>query len=85
MNKSTVIAFNRAYAVNATPEETQLVNDMLTVWGKFDQVAAKNPSMFRKGILFGIALQKSIVSGEIVLPEVRASRVKKKPTENGAI
>ena len=81
MDRKLVLAFNTAYTADATPEEKQLVNDMLQVWGKLEPAAAKNPSIFRKGILFGLALQKAIAAGEIILPEVKAKRKAKTTTE----
>ncbi len=79
MNKYLVAGFNAVYSAEATPEEKQLVNDMLTVWGKFDSAAAKNPAMFRKGILFGLAMQKAINARKILIPPVREKRKAEKP------
>lgn len=74
MDKRIVIAFNQAYATEPTAKELQLVNDLLTVWGKLEPTAGKTPAVYRKGILFGMALQKHIDAGGILLPEVRARR-----------
>lgn len=74
MDKRIVIAFNKAYAQEPTERELQFVNDLLTVWGKLEPTAGKSPAIYRKGILFGMALQKAVNAGEIVLPEARAKR-----------
>ena len=63
MDKRTVIAFNKAYATEPTERELQFVNDLLTVWGKLEPGAGKNPAIYRKGILFGMAVQKVIETG----------------------
>ena len=81
MDKRTVIAFNTAYATEPTEPEKQLVNDMLNIWGKLEPTAGKSPAMYRRGILFGIALQKAIAAGEIMLPEAKPKR-KNKATTN---
>lgn len=80
MDKNTVIAFNTAYAAEPTEAEKQLVNDMLNIWGKLEATAGRNPSNYRRGVLFGLALQKAIAAGEIILPEVRAKRKEKTAT-----
>ena len=77
MDKRTVIAFNTAYATEPTEKELQFVNDLLNVWGKLEPGAAKTPSVYRKGILFGMALQKRIDAGEILLPEAKPKRKNK--------
>ena len=74
MDKRTVIAFNTAYATEPTERELQFVNDLLTVWGKLEPTAGKSPAIYRKGVLFGIALQKGIDAGKITLPEARTKR-----------
>ena len=76
MNKATVIAFNKAYGTEPTEQEQQLVNEMLTIWGKLEATAGKSPAIYRKGILFGIALQKAITTGDITLPKPKAKRRK---------
>lgn len=81
MDKRTVIAFNKAYGTEPAERELQFVNDLLNVWGKLEPGAGKTPSIYRKGILFGMALQKHIDAGEIALPEARAKR-KNKGTAN---
>ena len=81
MDKRTVIAFNKAFAAEPTEQEKQLVNEMLTIWGKFEMTAGKSPAIYRKGILFGMALQQAIAAGEIILPEVKAKRKAKTTTE----
>ena len=80
MDKSTVIAFNTAYAAEPTEAEKQLVNDLLSVWGKLEPAAKKNPALLRRGVLFGMALQSHIAAGKIALPEVRAKRKEKTAT-----
>ena len=80
MDRKTVLAFYLAYAAEPTEPEKKLVNDLLTVWGKQEPAAAKNPAMFRKGVIFGMKLQQAIAAGEIVLPEVRAKRKEKTAT-----
>ena len=79
MDRSMVIDFNRAYSMEATPEERQLVTDLLTVWGKFEAAAGKNPALIRKGILYGMALQKLIAAGEIAIRPIRGKRQGPKP------
>lgn len=81
MDKSTVIAFNTAYAAEPTEQEKQLVNDMLLVWGKLEPTAGKSPAMYRRGMLFGIALQKAVAAGEIILPKVKERRKEKTAAE----
>ena len=81
MDKKTVIAFNKAFAAEPTERELQLVNDLLTVWGKLEPTAGRNPAIYRKGVIFGMALQKGIETGEITLPEARAKRKAKAQTE----
>lgn len=81
MERTLVINFNKAYSADSTPEEKQLVNDLLTVWGKLEPAAARNPALIRKGILFGIALQKAIAAGEIIIRPVRERRQGNKPKE----
>jgi len=71
MERGLVISFNSVYAAEATPEEKQLVNDLLVVWGKLEPAAGKNPALIRKGILFGIALQKAVTTGAVKLRPVR--------------
>lgn len=82
MDKRTVIAFNKAYAAEATEQEKQFVSDLLTVWGKLESTAGKNPATYRKGVLFGMALQKALTAGEIIMPEARPKR-KAKTTAAG--
>lgn len=81
MDRTLFLQFNRAYSTEATPEEKQLANDLLTVWGKLEATAGKNPAMYRRGILFGMALQKGIASGDIVLKPVRKNRKAKAGAE----
>ncbi len=78
MDRTLFLDFNKAYAAEPTAEERQLVGDLLAVWGKLDTTAAKHPAMYRQGILFGMALQRAITAGEIVLKPVRRNR-KTKP------
>ena len=79
MDKKLFMAFNAAYTAEPTAEETQLVNDLLLVWGKFEPCAAKNPALIRRGVLFGMQLQKSIAAGSVVPLPVRAKRKGPKP------
>ena len=79
MDRRIVIDFNKAYGMEATPEERQLVTDLLTVWGKFETAAAKNPALIRKGILYGMALQKLIAAGEVSIRPLREKRQGTKP------
>ena len=74
MDRRTVIAFNVAYASEPTEQERQLVNELLTVWGRFEPAAAKSPAIYRKGIFFGMALAQAIAAGKVFLPEVKAKR-----------
>ena len=83
MDRKLVLNFNAAYAAEAAPEEKQLVNDLLVVWGKLEPAAAKNPALIRKGVLFGMSLQKAITEGRIILPEVRVKRQANKPQQEG--
>lgn len=78
-----VVAFNEAYATEVTAEEKQLVSDVLAVWGKLDATAAKNPALLRRGIVFGIGLQKSLTAGKIVLRPIRPKRQKRKTEQTG--
>ena len=79
MDRRIVIDFNKAYSKEATPEEQQLVTDLLAVWGKFEAAAGKNPALFRKGILYGMALQKLIAAGEVSIRPLREKRQATKP------
>lgn len=79
MDRSLVIDFNRAYSMEATPEEKQLVNDMLSVWVKLEPAASRNLSLLRKGILYGMALQKGITAGQIRIRPLREKRQGTKP------
>ena len=81
MDRTLFLDFNKTYAAEPTPEERQLVGDLLTVWGKLEPAAAKHPAMYRQGILFGMALQKNLAAGEIVLRPVRRNRKENKPQE----
>ncbi|GEM_PF-3389491 len=83
MDKGMVVAFNEAYATEVTAEEKQLVSDVLAVWGKLDATAAKNPALLRRGIVFGIGLQKSLTAGKIVLRPIRPKRQKRKTEQTG--
>lgn len=74
MDKRIVIAFNQAYAAEPTERELQFVNDLLTVWGKLEAPAGKSPAAYRRGVLFGMALQKAITAGNISLPEAKQRR-----------
>lgn len=74
MDKRTVIAFNTAYATEPTETELQFVNELLAIWGKLEPNAGKNPSIYRRGVLFGMALQKAITAGNISLPAIRQKR-----------
>lgn len=80
MDKRIVIAFNKAYATEPTERELQLVNDLLNVWGKLEPTAGKSPATYRRGVLFGMALQKALTAGEIVLPEPKPKRKAKATT-----
>jgi len=82
MNKQTVKAFNAAYAAaEPTKEEARLVSDLLTVWAKLDAAAAKNPAQLRRGVVFGMALQKAIDAGIVELPKVKPNRKEPGPGE----
>ena len=81
MDRTLFLDFNKAYGTEATAEEKQLVNDLLNLWGKLEPTAGRNPAFYRRGILFGMALQKGIDSGEIKLRKVRASRKANKPQD----
>lgn len=81
MDRKQVVTFNNVYAAEATPEERQLVSDMLQVWAKLETSVQKNPALIRKGVLFGLALQKAITAGQVIIPPVRAKRPATKPQE----
>lgn len=81
MDRRTVIAFNTVYAAEPTDREKQLVNELLAVWGRFETAAAKTPAIYRKGIFFGLALQKALTAGRVLLPEVKAKRKDKTEPE----
>ena len=83
MDRRLVLSFNAAYAAEATPEEEQLINDMLLIWGKLEPAAAKSPALLRKGCRFGMQLQKAITAGQIIIPPVRAKRQATKPQREG--
>ncbi len=85
MERSLVIGFNTVYATEPTQEEKQLVNDLLVVWGKLEPAAGKNPALIRKGVLFGMSLQKEIANGNIKLWPVRKrNKTRAKSEENHA-
>ena len=79
MNKTTVVSFNVAYSKEASQDEKQFVNELLSVWGKVEPAVAKNPSLMRKGIVFGMNLQKAIAEGVVTMPTPRAKPMR----ENG--
>lgn len=81
MDKRTILAFNQAYATEPTEQERQFVESLITVWGKLEPGAGKNPAIYRKGILFGMAVQKGIDAGEISFPEAKPKRKAKTVTE----
>ena len=81
MDRTLFLDFNKAFATEATAEEKQLVNDLLTVWAKLEPGAGRNPAIYRRAILFGIGLQKGITTGEIHLRPARAKRKAKTQTE----
>ena len=72
MNKKTLVAFNTVFALEPTPEEKRVISDLLAVWSKFDSTVAKHPAMFKRGVIFGMSMQKSITKGEITLPAAMA-------------
>lgn len=76
MDRSLVVDFNTAFIGEATAEEKQLINELVNVWGKIDLTVAKNPAIFRRGILFGMSMQKAIARGKISLRPVREKRTK---------
>ncbi len=76
MEKNMVVAFNTVYVSGASAEEKQILNDMLSIWGRLDTAVAKNPATYRRGILFGLAMEKAISKGEILLRPVREKKRK---------
>lgn len=84
MNRNTVTSFNLAYSYEPTGEVTQLIGDLLTVWGKLEPAAAKNPALIRKGIIFGLGLAEAIQKGEIKPEPLRAKRAFKRPVATKA-
>ena len=77
MNKNTVMNFNRAFSYEPTAAESQLVNELLAVWGKLEPAAAKNPATIRKGIVFGMGLAAALTAGEITLQPVKSKPARK--------
>lgn len=74
MDKKTVLAFNAAYAAEPTKEEAQLVNDLLSVWAKLEPAAKKHPAIIKRGVFFGMAIQKAIAAGAVALPKSRDAK-----------
>lgn len=74
MNKKQVLAFNQAYSYEPTAAESQLVTELLTVWGKLEPAASKNPALIRKGIVFGLGLAAALEAGTVALPPVRVKK-----------
>ena len=79
MDRRNVIEFNAAYGYEPTPEERQLIENLLAVWGKLEKAAAKNPALIRKGILFGMGLQSALATGKIILRPVKEKTAGQKP------
>ena len=59
-----------------TPRLKELVNDMLNIWGKLEPTAGRNPSNYRRGVLFGIALQ-NVPEGMVVIAPLLLAGVSK--------
>ena len=81
MKKTQMNYFLTAYSHEATPGELSLIGDMMAVWAKLDPTARKNPAIYRRGILFGMALQQAITAGKVMLPEAKTKRQAKTATE----
>ena len=77
MDRRTVLAFNVAYTAVNAPAEKQLINDILLLWGKLEPAAKKNPAIVRRALFMGMALQKDIAAGNIILPDVVLKRKSK--------
>lgn len=71
MNKTQVQNFNQAYSYEPAEQEAQLINDTLAVWARLEPVAAKNPALLRKGVVFGMGLAAALAAGKITLPPVK--------------
>ena len=74
MDRRAVIDFNVAYSYEPTKEEQQLIAELLTVWGKLETSAAKNPALIRKGITFGLGLRDAMAKGQIIPRPAKAKR-----------
>ncbi len=74
MEKNLVVDFYKVYSHDAERETEQTVNDLMAVWARLDKTVAKNPSVIRKGISFGMALAKCLADGS-----VKIHQPKKKP------
>ena len=79
MDRRVVIDFNTAYSYEPTPEEKQLIADLLTVWGKLEASAGKNPALIRKGIVFGMGIKAAMANGDIIPRPVREKKTEPKP------
>ena len=77
MDRRTVLAFNVAYTAVNAPAEKRLIDDVLLLWGKLEPAAKKNPAIVRRALLMGMALQKDIAAGNIILPDVVLKRKSK--------
>lgn len=86
MDRRTVLAFNVAYTALNTPAEKRLIDDVLLFWGKLEPAAKKNPAIVRRALFMGMALQKDIAAGNIILPDVvlkRKSKAQRETPEQG--
>lgn len=82
MDKTLMLDFNTAYGHEPTADEQQTINDLLAVWAKLDTAAKKNPSLIRKGIVFGLGLAEGIRAGKIQIRKARAKRTGTKPEKS---
>ena len=85
MKRTQVTNFNTAYSYEPSSEMKQLIDDLLTVWGKLEPAAAKNPALIRKGVIFGLGLAKAVQRGQITPEPLRGKRITRraaKQTEN---
>ncbi len=65
MNKQTMLDFYRVFGHDPAKDAEPVIKDLMAAWSKFDKQVAKNPSLVRKGIQFGIALAEEMRAGRI--------------------
>lgn len=65
MNKQTMLDFYRVFGHDTAKDAEPVITDLMAAWSKFDKQVAKNPSLVRKAIQFGIALGEEMRTGRI--------------------